>query len=152
MAKVLALAVVILGLVGGAAAGLVLRPPPPQPAEGAVPEPAPPEAGAPDAVQLRDPFIVPVLEGGVAWSHAVLSLGVESARLSKEAVLVQEPRLRDGLNEALYLHGSLGGFEGDFTTGPQMARLRERLNDVVIRLLDDPGARVLLIAMTRRSD
>ncbi|WP_146204881.1 hypothetical protein [Jannaschia seohaensis] len=150
MAKIAALALVLFALIGGGAAGYFLRPQAEHDTAAAPPEIEP--SGALEAVPLRDPFIVPILRDGRAWAHAVLSLGVESTRASREEVLHQEPRLRDGLNEALYLHGSLGGFEGDFTAGPQMVRLRERLDEVVTRLLEDQDARVLLIAVTRQND
>ncbi|TFL18008.1 hypothetical protein [Jannaschia formosa] len=149
MARIAALALVLLALIGGAAAGHFLRPPPPEGAEDMAG--AAPEAGPPEAVTLREPFVVPILRDGRGGSHAVLSLGIESVRVGREEVLRQEPRLRDGLNEVLYLHGSLGGFEGDFTAAPQMTRLRERLDAVVTRLLEDEDARVLLIAVTRQS-
>ncbi|MDB2407753.1 flagellar basal body-associated protein FliL [Jannaschia sp.] len=150
MAKILALVFVLVGLLGGAAAGYVLRPPPPE-GEEVAEAPAHEEAGAPESVQLREPFVVPILRDGRSLSHIVLMLGIESTRVARDDIFLQEPRLRDGLNEVLYLHGSLGGFEGDFTTGPHMTRLRERLDGVVTGLLDDSDARVLLIAMTHQN-
>ena len=152
MAKLIALAVILIALLGGAAAGHFLRPPPPEGEE----EPAHVteevvDLSAPEIVSLRDMFVVPVLRDGRVWSHVVLTLGVETHVQSREEVLLNEPLLRDGLNEALFLHASLGGFDGDFTAAISMNRLRTRLNDVVTTLLGDSAARVLIISLARQN-
>ncbi|CTQ49096.1 hypothetical protein [Jannaschia donghaensis] len=149
MAKVLALIMIIALGGGGAAAGFVLRPPP---------EPADPEAAVPEIAEdldsvatLRDGFIVPVLRDGRVWSHVVLRLGVSSDRSASDQIAQKEPVLRDGLNEALFLHGNLGGFDGDFTDPVSMARLRTRLDAVLQDRLSDPTAKVLIVSMARQS-
>jgi hypothetical protein len=144
----IALVVVAAAALAGGAAGHLMRPPPEDPPEPTV---AAPPDGPVEAVPLREPFVVPVLRDGRIWSHVVLSLGVESRGITREAILAQEPRLRDGLNRTLWTYGSLGGFDGDFTALDAMGRLQERLDGVVSMLLDDPSARVLLIGMTRQS-
>lgn len=149
MGKIIALLLVVIMGAGGAAAGYFLRPPPElSDAPDAVPEQIEPV----DAVAtLRDGFIVPVLRDGRVWSHIILSLGVSSDQTAEDVIARREPLLRDGLNEALFLHGSLGGFDGDFTNSASMARLRLRLDAVLQARLDDPTAKVLIVSLARQS-
>lgn len=149
MGKILPLLLVLLLGAGGAAAGYYLRPAPdPEAAEEAVPE-EPEEVDS--ATTLRDGFIVPVLREGRVWSHVVLRLGVSSDFVPEEEIATLEPLLRDGLNEALFLHGNLGGFDGDFTDPTAMARLRARLDDVLRDRLEDETAKVLIVSMARQA-
>ncbi len=150
MAKLLPILIVLIALIGGGAAGMFLRPPPPEPAEDEAPEPEIVEE-AQAVATFRDGFVVPILRDGRVWSHVVLILGVEADRTTRETMLLQEPVLRDGMNEVLFRHGSLGGFDGDFTEPLAMNRLRKRLNEVLQKRLDDPTARVLIVSMARQS-
>jgi hypothetical protein len=152
MGRLLLILVPILALLGGAGAGYALRPPPPVEADDAVK--AAPEAVAEDAatqlVTFRDSFIVPVMRSDRIWSHVILTLGVEARRLSTDEIYAMEPVLRDGLTEALFLHGAAGDFDGDFTAPIAMNRLRSRLNESVRTLLRDADARVLIVALARQ--
>lgn len=156
MGKLVPLAVVVVALAGGSGAGFVLRPAPAEhPDAAAETEPSPaaeaPEPGTGGTVALDAPFIVPVLRDGQVWSHVVLTLGISSGAIPSEEIVLKEPLLRDGLMEALFLHGSLGGFEGDFTEPGAMIRLRRRLDDMVARRLGDPDARALIVSMARQT-
>ncbi|MEM9796282.1 MAG: flagellar basal body-associated protein FliL [Pseudomonadota bacterium] len=153
MGKLLIPLLLILALVGGGFGGHVMRPVPDpvegeESAEAQTAEIAPEPTGS--VVALQNSFIVPVLDNGEVWSHVVLQIGVLSDGVPREEILLQEPRLRDGLNDALFTHASFGGFDGDFTEPLTMNRLRERLNEVIMRLLDDDTARVLITSMTRQ--
>ena len=155
MGKVVPLLVVVAALAGGAAAGHVLRPAPAEPpaeeapvdAAAAQPEPL----AQPSTIALDAPFIVPVLRDGQTWSHVVLTLGVVSAVATGEDIARREPLLRDGFMEALFLHGSLGGFDRDFTDPQAMTRLRRRLDAMAAERLGDPDARVLIVSMARQA-
>jgi len=149
MGKVIAILLVVLMGVGGAVGGYMVRPPPedPEPGEPVVEDVPKIEAAA----TFRDGFIVPVLRDGQVWSHVILALGVASDQTEQEAIFQREPILRDGLTEALFLHGSLGNFDGDFTDPNAMARLRERLDAVLQARLDDPTAHVLIVSMARQA-
>ncbi|CTQ33238.1 hypothetical protein [Jannaschia rubra] len=152
MGKLLPILVVVLSLGGGAAAGHFLRPAPAASEEAEVPHDPAPNAPTQDVVvTFRDGFVVPVLRDGRVWSHAILSLGVESGRSTEEKIYLREPVIRDGLNEALFLHASLGGFDGDFTDPLSMNRLRARLDDVLARTLGDDSARILIVSMARQA-
>ena len=141
MGKLVPIAIVLLTAAGGAGAGFVLRPAPTVDEAAAVSAPVttdPARPGLESAVTLRDTFVVPVLRDGHVWSYAVLTLGVISDTLDSEQILLREPLIRDGLMEALFLHGSLGGFDDDFTQPQTMIRLRRRLDDMIERR---PGIR-----------
>ncbi|WP_179380972.1 hypothetical protein [Jannaschia marina] len=148
MAKILAAILVLLMAGGGGAAGLLLRPTP-EPDADAVPVPPPQNLDA--AARLREPFVIPVIRNGRIWSHVVLTLGVSADETEGATILQRDPILRDGLTEALFLHASLGGFDGDFTAPASMHRLRERLDAVVRARLDDETAAVLIVSMSRQS-
>ncbi|WP_299818241.1 hypothetical protein [uncultured Jannaschia sp.] len=155
MGKLIPVAVILVTLLGGGAAGYVLKPPPAEekPAEeGAhVAKPVKADLVEPSAVTLRDPFVVPVLRNGHVWSNVIVTLGLRSEQTPEEKILLREPVLRDGLNQALFLHGSLGGFDGDFTEPRAMERLRKRLDEVVIRHLSDETVRILIVSLARQS-
>lgn len=149
MGKVIALLLVLVTAAGGAAAGYFLRPPPPEIDET---KPVIEELEPVNAIAtLSDGFIVPVLRDGRVWSHIILSLGVSSDQTAEEIIAQREPLLRDGLNEALFLHGSLGGFDGDFTNAASMERLRKRLDAVLQARLEDPTAKVLIVSLARQA-
>ncbi|WP_299654760.1 hypothetical protein [uncultured Jannaschia sp.] len=155
MGKLIPIAVILVALLGGGAAGYLLKPPPVEDEHAEEVDPmAKPEKDAlaePSAVTLRDAFVVPVLRDGRVWSNVIVTLGVRSEQTPEEKVLSREPVLRDGLNQALFLHGSLGGFDGDFTEPRAMERLRKRLDEVVMRHLSDETARVLIVSLARQS-
>lgn len=151
MGKLLPLAIVLVATLGGGVAGHALRPPAP---EGAAEAPDGPEPSRPaeDAiVSFRDGFVVPVLRDGHVWGHVVLSLGAQADHTTREDILLREPLLRDSLNQALFLHSNLGGFDGDFTAPQVMERLRERLDGALAAELADETARVLIVSMARQA-
>lgn len=165
MAKLVAIAVVATALLGGAGAGHFLRPAPAEgeaaeedaalPADGAQsPEVSGENVATPsgdeNVVTFKDIFVVPILRDGLVWSHVVLTLGISSGSVSREDILLREPLLRDAFMETLFVHGSLGGFDGDFTEPLAMNRLRRRLDDAAIRKLGDPSARALIVSMARQ--
>lgn len=166
MGKLVPIAIVVVALAAGAGAGHLLRPAPVEveddptrggeapdggAATGAAPVIPKPHSGEESVVSLRDNFVVPVLRDGRVWSYVVLTLGVVAGATEGDQILLREPLLRDGLMEALFLHGSLGGFENDFTEPQAMIRLRRRLDDMVERRLGDPTARILIVSMARQA-
>ncbi len=175
MSKLIPVVLVLVALLGGAGAGHFLKPAPDAEAGGEAVDAAGGPAtegegpatggdagkvaghetggaeGHDAVVTFSDGFIVPVLRDGQVWSHVILELGVEAQGSAEETIRLREPVLRDALTEALFLHGSLGGFDGDFTESGAMARLRARLDGVVSGRLGDPTARVLIASLARQS-
>jgi flagellar FliL protein len=149
MGKVIALLLIAMMGAGGAAGGYFLRPPVD---ESVAADPGPLDLPEIDAVAtFRDGFVVPVLRDGRVWSHIIMTLGVSSDQTEEDVIIRREPLLRDGITEALFLHGSLGGFDGDFTDSASMARLRTRLDSVLQVRLDDPSAKILIVSLARQA-
>lgn len=146
----------LAGLCGGALAGHLLRPAPPEetaPAPEARPEatgdplaplPVQDPAKAWDYVKLDNQFVVPVMADGRVDALVILSISLEVRPGQGTAVLQREPKLRDAFLRALFEHERTGGFAGTFTAARAMAELRlallkaaravagEAVNDVLV--------------------
>ena len=155
MKKLLPFALLPIALIAGGVSGEMLRPPPPvEDTTVENTEEVKAEADALDTEQVvtfDNNFIVPILRDGAVWSYVIVSLGIESRQTEADTIRLREPVLRDSLTEALFLHGSLGGFDGDFTEPLAMNRLRARLNEAASRRLSDETARVLIVSLARQS-
>jgi hypothetical protein len=137
MRRLLPVVLAVLGLTGGVGAGLALRPAPEPDLAGADPgagggsAPAPALNAAPpaerDYLRLGSQFVVPVLRGGRVAALVVLTLSLEVAPDSREAVSALEPRLRDGFLQVLFDHANAGGFDGVFTSAESLRALRRAL-------------------------
>lgn len=136
--KLVPLLLALLGLGGGVAGGLVLRPTPEPAAAGhasaegsehALSETAAEgEADAlPQYVKLNNQFVVPVLDKGRVVSMVIMSLNLEVAPGSNEQVYAREPKLRDAFLQVLFDHANAGGFNGSFTDGSNLILLRRAL-------------------------
>ena len=145
----LPLAMMLAGLGAGLGAAVVLRPdisapPAVAPAEpdakaGSDPPPAsageaPGQAGAKDGetreyVELKNPFVVPLVRADRLASLVILSIGLEMRPGDVGAIYSQEPKLRDVLLQVLFDHANMGGFDGAFTDGAMMDALRGALRD-----------------------
>lgn len=170
----------LLGLAGGAGAGWMLKPPPPEagsclpegegraaeaPGEGpgAVEAPACADEAAEaayeakaaasdsDFVEFERQFIVPVVSEDGAGSLMVLTLGLEVEPDGAGAVARREPKLRDALLRALFDHAATGGFAGDFTAAAVMRDLRRNLAAEAKRVAG-PAVRDVLVADIVRQD
>lgn len=158
------LLIVLLAVTGGLAAGKILRPPPPDATvadDGKAEEhvgttPADPGKHGgdgdvmPEYVKLNNQFVVPVVEDGRVRSLVILSLSLEVAPGSTEAVYVREPKLRDGFLQVLYDHANSGGFKGTFTDGANLVVLRKSLLEVAHRTIGQVVSDVLISDMARQ--
>lgn len=180
MGKLIPVILAVVGLVGGAAAGWLMKPPPPPEPEVCLDEagrPAPPdraaelcppvpakaeEDGEPtppptdpkdrsEFVKLGRQFVVPVMKEARMASMVVLGLNIEVAPGHVEAVLTQEPRLRDALLRVLFDHAYSGGFDGDFTAEYVMRDLRRNLLRAARRVAG-PEVRDVLVEDIIRQD
>jgi hypothetical protein len=141
--KLIPILLMLMGLGGGVAAGLVLRPMPEPPVAGvdsddhlsAVPSgqiasevPAEGEGETlPEYVKLNNQFVVPVLDKGRVTSMVILSLNLEVVAGTNEQVYAREPKLRDAFLQVMFDHANSGGFNGSFTDGANLILLREAL-------------------------
>ena len=126
------------------------------PAEGA----APIEAAEMPSVQeastdkeyakLNNQFVVPVVSEGKVSALIVMSLSVEVTTGSKETVFAFEPKLRDRFLQVMFDHANLGGFDGAFTSGPNLRQLREALLSAAKATLNDVITDVLILDIVRQ--
>ncbi|RDC74868.1 flagellar basal body-associated protein FliL [Rhodovulum sp. 12E13] len=80
-----------------------------------------------DFVRMTNQFVVPVLRQGDVAALVVVSVGVEVRAGLRDMVFAREPKLRDAFLRVMFDHANAGGFDGVFTSGPQMATLRRNL-------------------------
>jgi len=156
--KLIPMILALIGLGAGVGAGFALRPTPQAapPDESCACEcgPAasprvlePPETNATrgDFVKMNNQFVVPVVQGGNVAALVVLSLSLNVPTGGSEAVYQREPKLRDMFLQVLFDHANAGGFDGRFTAGPNMERLRVALTEAAQGVL---GGNVFDILIT----
>lgn len=169
--KLLPLLLALVGLGGGIAAGLTLRPI--QKAEdrgaessGQAPagergdaaaktaEPSGQDGeaadGAPEYVKLNNQFVVPVVEKGRVAAMVVLSLSLDVVPGNTEAVYQREPKLRDAFLQVLFDHANTGGFSGSFTDGSNLIVLRTSLKEAAALVLGPVVNDVLITDIARQ--
>jgi hypothetical protein len=161
--KLFPLLLALLGLGGGVAAGLYLRPSPqettedmsaetgadgPLKTEGAA---SPIEDGsAPDYVKLNNQFVIPVVQKGRVAALVVLSLSIEVASGQSETVYQREPKLRDALLQVMFDHANVGGFSGSFTDAANLVVLRNNLREAATMVLGTVVRDVLITDIARQ--
>jgi flagellar protein FliL len=159
--KILPVLLALIGLGGGVAAGLVLRPDAEHPAatDDAAPqdadhsegdEPEGTEKGTPEYVKMNNQFVVPVVQDGRVASMVVLSLSLEVAAGNTEAVYQREPKLRDAFLRVLFDHANVGGFSGSFTDGANLVVLRTSLKEAAALVLGTVVSDVLITDIARQ--
>jgi len=125
------LVIALVGLGAGVGAGIALKPAPEEHAgaEAAGVHDRPGEDVELAYVPLQKPFVVPVFDGEKVVAMVVLSLSVEVPADHEPEAMVEaiEPRLRDGLLKAMFLHANSDGFNGTFTTGRKIEDLKASL-------------------------
>lgn len=168
MKRLLPVILALFGVVGGAAAGLILKPAPPE-AEAdpcALPleeQPAglacdavaeePEDYGGKDASEffkLDRQFIVPVVEEKRVASLIVLTLSLETAPQASEEVFALEPKIRDSMLRTLFRFSNSGGFDRDFTAEHVMADLRRSLLRAARKIAGDLVRDVLISDIIRQ--
>lgn len=151
MAKILPIALMLLGLAGGVGAGFVLRPVPEAPPDGQDTVPAPVEAPVTQLYELEGQFLVPLIEEGRVKSIVVIELALEIDDTANLAVADKEPLLRDRMLQILFDHANTGGFEGMFTANNNMALLRKALQDACTQVMGDGVVYEVLITNILRN-
>lgn len=116
------MAVLIVGVLGGAALGWTMRADGPTTAEVKVTEDGPKEY-----MRFPNEFLVPLLEHGRVTGMVVMRLSLEVEKGQGDAVAKLEPRLRDESLRVLFEHANAGGFKGTFTEIGRLASLRRAL-------------------------
>lgn len=155
----------IVGLAAGVGTGLMLKP---EPAAGIDADagdrteaeaPADPQHAAGEGpnskealeyVKLNNQFVVPVVSRDMISAMIVLSLTVEIAAGTSQAIYDREPKLRDAFLQVLFDHANIGGFEGAFTNAGNMDVLRRSLMEVAKRVVGDAARGVLITDIARQ--
>lgn len=166
MGKILPILLALIGLGGGVAAGIMLRPPPEvveinpcgdagtatQMAKADASDEEAPEEGAPttDFVKMNNQFVIPVLGKGQVRSLVVLSLSLEIALGGSEEFYQREPKLRDAFLQELFDHANLGGFDGVFTDSIKLDGLRMALTEVAGKIMAVDVYKVLVTDIVRQ--
>jgi hypothetical protein len=103
-----------------------------------------------DYVKLNNQFVVPVVKDGRVASLVVMSLSVEVALGGRDDVFTREPKLRDVFLQVLFEHANAGGFDGNFTSGLNMAALRSGLLASAQKVLGSGVSDVLIQDIARQ--
>ena len=167
MKKLLPVLLIVLGLVGGSAAGWFLRPA----AEPTVSEDTEDNtsgdnasasggygdgddedpSGEMDYVKLNNQFIVPVVHNGKVSALVVMSLSLEVEAGGREVVYTREPKIRDALLSVLFQHANAGGFDGAFTATRNLDVLKTMMTEATRQAMEsDLVANVLIIDIVRQ--
>ena len=157
MAKVFSILIVLVGLLGGMAAGHVLRPAPETAQSDADDEVTPdlavlPDtpAGAFEVVRIADQFVVPILRGGTVEAVMVIALSLELGDEAAARLERLEPRLRDRFLQVLFDHANSGGFDGAFTSNTAMSTLRDSLREAAQEVLGPQVSAALITDLFKR--
>ncbi|MGY6706410.1 flagellar basal body-associated FliL family protein [Roseinatronobacter sp.] len=152
MAKLIPILLILLGVAGGVGAGLWLRPAP-EPSEVTAEDVPLVDPSQLDVTlfEMKNQFMVPLLEGDRIVSVIVMSLTLEIAGAEENAVLRNEPRLRDRFLQVMFDHANTGGFDGMFTSNNNMTLLRQALLETGQSLLGRDVVTGVLITDILRS-
>lgn len=166
LGRILPLLLAVMGLGGGVGAGLLLRPAVDEQGEAAnaASESHAPDSeggdhpvteeghaeGLPEYVKMNNQFVIPVVKEGRVVSMVVLSLSLEVAAGSTEAVYQREPKLRDAFLQVLFDHANVGGFSGSFTDGSNLVVLRTSLKEAAALILGSVVTNVLITDIARQ--
>ena len=170
MQKIIALVIVLLGVGGGLALGVALRPGDAAPAPDdamAGPAEAAEDHGAADSgvaenngegdvgadrgyVKIRRQIIVPVVKGGETQALMLFDLALDVPRAMTERTYAAEPRLRDAFLRELFEMSYTGAFSSTYTDERVVDELREKLRAAARRLLGDSVAEVLILDIMRQ--
>lgn len=147
MARLLPLLLILVGLVGGIAAGLALRP---EPLREAAARPAAARPGV--FVEMGSHFVVPLLGAERIRALVVVSLTLEVDPAVSDLVSSREPRLRDAFLQVLFEHANAGGFDGAFTAASPMEALRQSLTEAARGVLGPDVQDVLIVDLMRQDN
>lgn len=168
MKKMLPILLIVLGIGGGAGAGLMLRPAPQDmvsidpcgdgtavaDAGHASEEAHPPEEDAEpverEYVKMNNQFIIPVVTDEKIGALVVMSISLEVDIGGQQQVYAREPKLRDAFLQVMFDHANVGGFQGAFTNSNNLDVLRSGLLNVAKKVLGPMVSDVLITDIARQ--
>lgn len=165
MKFILPLIIVLIGVGGGGAAGYFLSPEPEEPSEECVcaegieagehgdehgEEMAEEEVTVYEYVNLKNQFIVPIIDSDQVTGMVVMSLSIEIEPGATEAVYAREPKLRDEFLRVLFGYASVGAFAGNYLEANDMKLVRNDLTQAAQKILGPISHEVLIVDMIRQ--
>ncbi|MGF1445903.1 MAG: flagellar basal body-associated FliL family protein [Pikeienuella sp.] len=123
MKLLLCAALIVMGLVGGAAIGHLLRPN----SGSATQAPASPPSGPSDYVEIARQMIVPVVAGGETEALMIFEVALDVPASARERAFQREPRIRDAFLREMFEMSYAGAFADTYTSERVMEELRARL-------------------------
>ncbi len=153
MKKILPVLIIVLGIIGGAGAGIFLEPPPPhvdQHAAAEAVEEDPDEIVERSFVKIGRQTIVPVVQDGETRALMLFELAVDVPATKADDVHSMEPRLRDAFLRELFQMSYTGAFLTDFTEERVIEELRRNLTTAARTYLGHNQAEVLILDVMRQ--
>ena len=153
MKKILPILFVVLGIVGGAGAGVFLKPTQhsaqDQQGERQV-EDDPSEVTERSFVKIGRQTIVPVVQEGETRALMLFELAVDVPATKVDEVHSMEPRLRDAFLRELFQMSYTGAFLTNFTEERVIEELRRNLTSAARTYLGHNNADVLILDIMRQ--
>lgn len=159
LSKLLPIVFLVLGLGGGVAAGLYVKP---EPAEEhsensdlekndkKTKKDSHGSDGSTEFIKMHSQFVVPIIQKDEISGLVVLSLSIETEPGLSEAFYAREPKLRDIFLQVLFDHANIGGFDGAFTSASALDPLRTALLEVAQKEMGDDVIGVLITDLARQ--
>lgn len=101
-------------------------------------------------VEMKKPFVVPVITKTAVSSLVVLSISLEIDDGMKDLIFSREPKLRDAFLDILFAHANSGGFSASFTKRQAMADLRGSLLKAAQEVIGSVVYKVLITDIVRQ--
>ncbi|MEL6217007.1 MAG: flagellar basal body-associated FliL family protein [Pseudomonadota bacterium] len=162
MKLVIALVLLVIGIAGGGALGMMLKPMP-EPETMAEPVKTEEDAMAEEKMKEEDAdevpssfvtiarqMIVPVVEGGETRALMLFEIALDVPEEYRESVLEREPRLRDAFLRELFELSYTGAFLETYTSDRVMEDLRGKLLAAARVHLGDRVSDVLILDALRQ--
>ncbi|MEM1383320.1 MAG: flagellar basal body-associated FliL family protein [Pseudomonadota bacterium] len=162
MKMLLPVFLILLGVAGGAALGVYLKPPSEaeddmDSAEAGAEEQIDDAAVVPDLedgprsyVEVGKQMIVPIVDGGETRALMLFEVAVDVPESLAAEVVEAEPRLRDAFLRELMEMSYTGAFKGTYTDDRVLQELRTKLRRAARRFFGDDIADVLVLDMMRQ--
>ncbi|MEM1343275.1 MAG: hypothetical protein AAGI34_01695 [Pseudomonadota bacterium] len=129
MKAVIALVLIMLGVAGGGALGLFLKPAPEAAVTEAKPEtpPEPDDDAPPEFVSLGRRLVIPVVEGRETRALMLFEVAIDVAADDSDEVYAKLPRIQDAFLRELMLMSYTGAFMETYTDTRVLNELRRKL-------------------------
>ena len=154
MKKILALLLIVLGIAGGGAAGVFLKPAPPEdPAKGdeqAAAEEDQEASAERNYVKIGRQTIIPVVDDGETRALMLFELAVDVPAGLSGTVHEMEPRLRDAFLRELFQMSYTGAFLTNFTDDHIIEELRRNLTRAAREHIGNKDSEVLILDVMRQ--